>query len=318
MKKAYLHKNFRAGALDIIEKANAIIENYQNQGMDLTLRQLYYQFVAHDLFPENRQWVQVNGKWKKTESGTKNAEPNYTWLGDIVSSGRLAGYIDWDAIQDRTRFLRGNIHYDNPGEIIEEAWRKYRLNKWEGQSNYVEVWIEKEALLGVISKICHELDVDYFACKGYVSQSEMRRAAQRLMYHQDCEKECHIIYLGDHDPSGLDMDRDIQERQNMFHNDALLFPQLERIALTMDQIEKYAPPPNPAKLSDVRAKDYIAEHGQYSWELDALDPVVLRDLIEKAVLNYRDDDAYYEVVKQEEKHIRILKHVANNWESLEG
>ncbi len=317
MKRKYINKHFRAGSLEIIRKTNALIEKYKEDGMDLTLRQLYYQFVGHDLFPEDRCWTMSNGRWVKDPDGTKNAEPNYTWLGDIVSNGRLAGLIDWDAIQDRTRFLRGNNHWNNPGEIIQEAWQKYKLDKWEGQTHYIEVWIEKEALIGVISSICHELDVDFFACKGYVSQSEMWRAGQRLKYYQREERECIIIHLGDHDPSGMDMTRDIQDRQNIFHCDEYLFPRIERIALNMDQIEKYNPPPNPAKLSDVRAKDYIAEHGKYSWELDALDPLVLRDLIEGAVLKYRDEDLYHEVLKTEEKHKRILKNVSRNWKSLE-
>lgn len=272
----------------IIEQANDIIEEYQNAGYDLTLRQLYYQFVARDLIA--------------------NKQSEYKRLGKIVSDGRLAGLIDWYAIEDRTRNRKGNQHWNDPGEIVRAAARGFMMNRWEGQEYHIEVWIEKEALLGIIASVCKELDVGYFACKGFVSQSEMWSASQRL---EDYEKPV-IIHLGDHDPSGIDMTRDIDDRQGLFGSNV----EVRRIALNMDQVITYSPPPNPTKRTDTRSPGYVRKYGTESWELDALEPKIMADLIHDTVLEYRDENKYQEVLDQEEDYLDILKNVEDNWQTL--
>ncbi len=293
MKIKYADKNFRQPTLKIINTANNIIDEYDSMGMKLTLRQLYYQFVARALL--------------------SNTVENYNKLGRIISDARIAGLINWDAIEDRTRNLKGNSHWENPGDIIDSCIASYKLDRWEGQDYYVEVWIEKEALLGVISRICQELDVNYFACKGYVSQSEMWRAGRRMYWRSESNKQKPIIvHLGDHDPSGIDMTRDIFERQRMFCRDGYHTRQVtvERIALNMDQIDEFKPPPNFVKLSDTRARDYKVKFGSNSWELDALDPTMLRDLIDKTVTKYRDTNIYNDVLEREKADIETLKNLA--------
>lgn len=291
-KIAYIDKKFRVPTMDLINQANAIIEEYSADGLSLTLRQLYYQFVARGLIA--------------------NTQPEYKKLGSIISDARLAGLIDWNAIEDRTRNLEKNSHWLNPGSIIRSAAAYFKMDHWKGQEYRVEVWIEKEALVGVIDQICQELDVPYFACKGYVSQSEMWRAAIRLRDYDDDGQRPVIIHLGDHDPSGIDMTRDIFDRCDLFSGGI----DVERIALTMNQVEDYDPPPNPAKLTDTRSNDYVAKYGDSSWELDALEPRMLRDLIANTVEGYRDDDIYQEVLDQEEEYKAILKRVEENWETL--
>lgn len=288
----YITKDFRPASLLTITQANEIIEEYAGKGLDLTLRQLYYQFVSRDLIA--------------------NKQTEYKKLGSLISDARLAGLIDWDAIVDRTRNVKGNSHWSNPGEIIRSARYSFQLDHWENQEYYVEVWIEKEALIGVISSICSELDVRFFACKGYVSQSEMWRAAMRLKRAKDAGQKPVIIHLGDHDPSGMDMTRDIFDRCDLFTGDI----EVKRIALNMDQINKYNPPPNPAKLTDTRAGKYIDEYGAESWELDALDPEVLRDLIQEHVDTLRDWDLYQETLDQEQEYKDILENVEKNWKTL--
>lgn len=291
-KICYVGKNFAKKSQAIIDQANLIIEEYQADGYDLTLRQLYYQFVSRDLIA--------------------NKQSEYKRLGGIISDGRLAGLIDWYAIIDRTRNRAANSHWDNPGQIIESAAAGFYKDRWEGQDYYVEVWIEKEALIGVISGICNRLDVSYFACKGYVSQSEMWSAGQRLGHQRRMGKQPIIVHLGDHDPSGMDMTRDIFDRHFLFDSGA----KVERIALNMDQIRQYNPPPNPAKFTDSRAKEYVKEFGTSSWELDALNPRVLSDLIEERVLSYRDEEAYQVVIDDEDEGKEILERIADNWETL--
>lgn len=180
------------------------------------------------------------------------------------------------------------------------AASQFRIDKWRGQAVYPEVWIEKGALAGVIEGVCTQLDVPYFSCRGYTSSSEMWGAAQRLLDHQRAGRAPLILHLGDHDPSGKDMTRDVADR----------------LALNMDQIEHYGPPPNPAKLTDARADAYIAEFGLSSWELDALEPRVIADLIERAILRVRDEPARAAAVAEEAAHRRHLTAVADAWERI--
>lgn len=275
----YVAKHFRQATLDCIHNANVIIEEYLAQGFKLTLRQLYYQFVARDLLP--------------------NTQQSYKNLGGIINDGRLAGLIDWDAIEDRTRNMVKNPHWFHPNEIIETCAKQFRLNSWEDQKHYCEVWIEKEALAGILEKVCPELDVPYFSCRGYVSQSEMWAAGKRFCNAEGLrhERKTTILHLGDHDPSGIDMTRDIRERLNMFGSDVIV----KRIALNMDQIEEYSPPPNPAKTTDARWLGYVQEFGGDSWELDALEPQVLMDLVRNEIEKLIDYDKYNAQLNQQDE-----------------
>ncbi|MEE9356453.1 MAG: hypothetical protein V3U75_12760 [Methylococcaceae bacterium] len=291
-KRKYIDKNFSNTTIKLIYQANDIIEEYALEGLNLTLRQLYYQFVSRDLLP--------------------NKQSEYKRLGNIISNARLAGLIDWHAIEDRTRSRKSNSHWESPGEIVETAARSFMLDRWKGQDYRPEVWIEKQALEGVISSICRELDVPYFACKGYNSQSNMWQASQRMLVHFNNDQVPVIIHLGDHDPSGIDMTRDIEDRQKLFTGGI----EIKRIALNYDQVEEYDPPPNPAKMTDTRANDYVAEYGMSSWELDALEPRVIRNLIKETVENLIDKDILADVIAQEKEYIAVLENVVANWETL--
>jgi len=157
---------------------------------------------------------------------------------------------------------------------VDACARQFRIDKWATQPRRIEVWIEKDALVGVIEGVCTELDVPYFSCRGYTSQSEMWVGAQRLAAHwRKAKQNPLILHFGDHDPSGIDMTRDIQARLQEFSFGTAGHPlELRRLALNMDQVELYGPPPNPAKLTDSRCEAYMEEHGNESWELDALEP----------------------------------------------
>ncbi len=305
--------------LAVVRAANAIIEEYAAQGFVLTLRQLYYQFVARGLLP-NRQ-----GEYKR--------------LGSIVNDARYAGLVDWSAIVDRTRALRALSHWESPGDIVEAAARSYRRDLWATQPYYVEVWIEKDALVGVIQPTCERLDVPYFSCRGYTSASEVWAAAQRIGTHVQLGQRARVLHLGDHDPSGIDMTRDITERLATFvfgdllrdewfegetdeerieaAREALLGPDplfdVDRLALSMEQVETYGPPPNPAKLTDSRAGAYVEQYGFESWELDALEPTVLAGLIEDAVGELRDADAWADATEQQDRERAELREAARRW-----
>ena len=285
----YKEINFRGKSLELINLVNQVVEEYQAQGYELTLRQAYYQLVARGYIPNN--------------------ERSYKNIGSLINDGRLAGLIDWHSITDRTRNLRYNSHWDNPADVIGSARYSYMLDKWQSQPNYVEVWVEKDALVDIVGQAFRPLDTPYFSCRGYTSQSEMWSAAQRFIRQDDRENRF-IIHLGDHDPSGIDMTRDIQERLAMFGADVYV----KRIALTMNQISTYNPPPNPAKVTDSRCGKYIAEYGDESWELDALEPQVITDLINNEVTALRNDEIYHAVCDLEEKGKDELRMIERNYD----
>lgn len=293
-KIAYVTRDFRNNSLDLISKANTIIAEYEAQGLILTLRQLYYQFVSRDWLP--------------------NKQASYNQLGGVVNDGRLAGLIDWEAIEDRTRNLQKNSHWETPADIIDTCARSYQIDKWQGQKYQPEVWIEKEALAGVVERVCTGLDVPFFACRGYSSQSEMWRAANRLNWYRLQNRIPVIIHLGDHDPSGIDMTRDIRDRLITFMGEKS--PDVERIALNMDQVEEYSPPPNPAKVTDSRFVDYQREYGDESWELDALEPRILMDLITAKVKSYRNEKIWRAQQSQENHEKELLSKVSEEWERI--
>lgn len=289
-KIAYVKKKFQSDSLDLISLANTIIANYQAQGFSLTLRQLYYQMVTRNTFP--------------------NSEKSYDRLGAIINDARLAGLVDWHAIEDRTRNVRSSTHWSSQADIVRAAASSYNRNKWEGQKNYVEVWVEKDALVGILDTICTELDMPYFSCRGYTSQSEMWGAAQRLLRAQRLGKTPIILHLGDHDPSGKDMTRDITDRLALFSYGEI---KVDRLALNYDQIEQYQPPPNPAKMSDSRASAYVAEFGYESWELDALEPSVIADLIRTAAEQFIDFSQRDKVLARQEHERKVLTVMADHW-----
>lgn len=302
MKIAYESKNFRAATLSVINQAEAICLEYERQGYDLTLRQLYYQFVARGYIANNQQ--------------------SYDRLGVIVNDARLAGLIDWNHIVDRTRNLKGVTHWDDPAQIINATARSFHLDKWEDQPKRVEVWVEKEALAGVVQRAAGAWDCDWFSCRGYVSQSEMWRAGQRLARYVREDQDVVILYLGDHDPSGLDMTRDVEDRLYTFMGRSARKLEVRRVALNMDQVEEYTPPPNPAKLTDARAAGYVAQYGMESWELDALDPAVLDALIQEHIQREVDSERYDARVAEEDRHKELLREASRQWtriaERLEG
>jgi len=290
----YTEKNFGKAAEDTVEQANQIIDEYTKAGYKLTLRQLYYQFVSRDLLP--------------------NKQSEYKRLGAIINDGRLAGRIDWSAVEDRGRNVQSPPVWTSPEQILDSAASCFQLDLWRSQPTRVEVWVEKEALLGVVSAACVEDRVPQFACKGYTSQSEMWEAgAGRIAGYIRDKQHPVVLHLGDHDPSGIDMTRDISRRLRLFaggHVDVV------RIALNWKQIEEHQPPPNPAKVSDSRFEGYQKEFGDDSWELDSLGPDVIGDLIRKNIARYRDGEMWDIAKRDEDERKSVLRDIAFRYDEI--
>lgn len=297
--ETFIPRNFRRAALDTIERANTVIDEMAAQGYKLTVRQLYYQFVS-------RGWLD-------------NVDTNYKWLASLIDDARKAGLIDWEAIEDRTRTLRGFLYPDDsPEDYIRDNAPNYYEDLWRNQDAYCEVWVEKDALLGVIQRAANRWRAPYFACRGYPSSSALYDAGKRYADKGREGKSLHLFYLGDHDPSGLDMTVSNTGLLDLFseaeYNDFTI--NVERIALNMDQVRRYNPPTNPAKDSDKRAAKYIEEHGEYSWELDALAPSVIDRLIDTAIREVVDVDQFNFDKEEETANRQQLIDAADRWEEI--
>jgi len=315
----------------LLVAARDVITAYQADHIMLTLRQLYYQLVTANTIP--------------------NTEKSYKKLGKLISSGRLGGLLDWDAIEDRMRSPEVPQAFNSVGDLLEVALRAYRLPRMKGQDVYVELWVEKDALASVLTPIARRRHVTLMVNRGYSSSSAMRESAERI--RRACDelsvRDAAILYLGDLDPSGEDMVRDIRDRTEMFLNaglevsyteggtlDDIEDPEdardrkphidltVEKLGLTIEQVHKYRPPPNPTKVSDSRAKGYIEKYGHSSWEVDALPPKVLQVLIDGALDQLIDMDKYREVLAQEERDkeilrgaVRKMKDDQEEWNNLE-
>lgn len=290
-KICYKQKRFTNNSLVVIAQANSIIEEYSAQGFKLTLRQLYYQFVARDLI--------------------ENSQRSYNRIGSIITDARNAGMVDWEAIEDRTRNVIKEAHWDHPSEILEACAQQFRFDLWENQQYRPEVWIEKDALIGVFGGICKDLDVPLFSCRGYTSLSEVWCAGRRFREHFLNAQIPVILHFGDHDPSGIDMTRDICDRLALYSEDDV---EINRLALTMDQIDEHQPPPNPAKMTDTRYIKYVSVYGNECWELDALEPSMLFNLVNETVVQYRNDAIWFRDVARQDKVRKQLRIVADEWD----
>lgn len=279
MKEEFRKIKFQKKNLILLEKIKEILKEYEEQDIKVTLRQLYYQLVSRDLIP--------------------NKQSAYAKLSGLLTNARYSGVIDWKAIEDRIRVPSIPLTFRDTRELIETAVDWYELDRWEEQEYYIELWTEKDAISSVIKPLTDKYQVTMVVNRGYSSATAMYESSERFN-NQKGIKNCILLYLGDHDPSGLNMITDIQQRLNEFGCNVKVIP----IALTMEQVRKYNPPTNPAKETDPRAKWYFENYGDKSWEVDALKPEVLQELIETSILEYLDVDKF-ELIQEQEKQDKI-------------
>ncbi|AHB12057.1 hypothetical protein Sano_37 [Xylella phage Sano] len=291
MREMYQEITFKKKSLEMIDRINGIIEVYQDEGYTLTVRQLYYQLVARDIIPNN--------------------EKSYKYITRLVNDGRIAGLVDWDAIEDRTRSFEARGRWNNPKDILTASAKQYHTDPWAAQDRRIFLVVEKEALVGVFQNVCWNYDVPLLAARGYPSASVVRDFARREIEH-NADKDVLILHFGDHDPSGIDMTRDLIERFQLFGLGGEF--ELKRMALNYDQIEELKPPPNPAKTTDSRFVNYRKRFGESSWELDALPPTVLSNMARDEILSHIDaaawktwDDGLKETREKMLKHVEKFK-----------
>ena len=284
-----------AATLTVVEQANTIIDEYIGLGFNLTLRQLFYQFVARGLL--------------------KNLFNEYKRLGTIVRNARDAGLIDWAAIEDRTREVNNHAFWDSPSHIISDDAEAYREDLWAEQHYRPELWIEKDALIGVIESVCTESRVPYFAHRGNNSQTLQYQAGRRFAGYLDQGLTPLVLHLADHDPNGIDMTRDNIERLKLYARADI---EVRRIALNLDQVRRYDPPPSFVKEGDTRTSGYRDRFGtDECWELDALSPTVISDLIRREIEGLIDQRRWKRAIASENRGRKLLTGAAENWTKVE-
>jgi CxxC motif-containing protein/ferritin-like protein len=262
----------------------------------MTLRQIYYRLVARNLIPNNL-----------------NAYKN---LSRILVTARERGRISGNIMEDRGReSYGGDWGYDSPEQFIASklsglngCWGSYTREMWADQDEYIEVWVEKDALSRLVRSATDGYRIKTCVGRGYSSYTYVSDAVDRFV--AQAGKQCTVIYVGDFDPSGLDITRDLGRRLSEYGADHVT---INRIALTPAQIKQYSLPPAPVKTTDARASKFIAEHGKDVVELDALEPPVLQGIIEAEVLKHIDGAAWAETRERIEEEREVVKTSVQEW-----
>jgi len=239
----------------------------------LTLRQLYYRLVSKHLF-----------------SNTINS---YKRLSRLMVRAREERDVPVNCLEDRSRRIlgRGDTGYNSAEDFLKQrfanlqsSWKSFNMPRWDDQPVYLVVSLEKDALSRLVSDIANRYAVRTFPTRGYPSFTYVQNMASYIRNRLK-DKPTVVLYFGDFDPSGIDIERDLTERLAKY--DAGDFS-VQRVALNSDQIAQYKLPPMPVKKSDARAESFVEEYGNMTVELDALEPNVLKNLVQKAILSHID------------------------------
>ena len=274
-------KRHRATKAQVEARRDALLAIIEN-GRPMTVRQVFYQAT-------------VQGLVEKAETGYSKVQVDLTKL-------RRAGELPYDWLADNTRWQRKPRTFDSVEDALKQTAAFYRKSLWRDADTYVEIWLEKDALAGVIYPVTSLYDVPLMVARGYASLSFLHTAAE---YIDSLDVPACIYHLGDFDPSGVNAGEKIEETLRELAPDAEI--NFERLAVTREQIGEWNLPTRPTKKSDTRAKGF----GDISVELDAIDPNDLRDLVRMAIEQHLPEHQF-EILKaaEESERTEIRKLVA--------
>jgi hypothetical protein len=251
-------------------------------GHPMTVRQVYYQLVSRQVI--------------------KNTRSAYQSVSKLLVDARKRGEIPWDWIEDRLRRPRSTSMWSDLPDFFETVRRAYRRDVWQDQPAYLEVWLEKDALSGIFEDVLDPYGVTLNVGRGFDGWSSIHGAAERYTRRQERGRQTAVLYFGDFDPSGEDMFRSLRERLA----DRGATPELVKVALIYEDIERYDLPPDFTKATDTRTAKFVAKYGDLAVELDALPGPVLRQRLESEVGARMDAAALEETGrKQREDAIRL-------------
>lgn len=252
----------------------------------MTVRQLFYQLVSRKVI-------------HKTEAEYKQTVVR------LLTSMRRRGAIPFDWIADNTRWMRKPRTHSGLSQMLSRSIQTYRRALWDDQSAYVEIWLEKDALAGVLYEVTEEFDVPLMVTRGYPSLSFIASAADTIMHQNKMGKIAYLYYLGDRDPSGVDIPRKVQEdlgEMGCHFTFAV-------IAVTDDQIAEFDLPTRPTKQTDTRAKNFKGE----SVEVDAIPPGALKSLVRRHIEMHIDQDVLHRTRMIEEAERESLAAMASGF-----
>lgn len=272
----------KAEMVALMESIYALCAEHQ----PLTVRSLFYRAVSTGV--------------------VEKLEAEYNSIVVITGKMRKAGELPFEWLVDAGRFARKPLLYVSPSERLEGARDTYQRDYWQDQPGHAEVWVEKDAVVGVVEPVTRRLQVPLYSCKGYPSLSMIWGAAQSWP-----EKPVSVRYFGDSDPSGEDIPRSVQDNIAAICGREVDF---RVCAITPDQIAAYDLPTRPTKKSDTRAKNYRGE----SVELDAFEPAVLRALVEQSVEAEIDAALWGEAEKKHESDKEVLSRAVDRALAEEG
>lgn len=282
------------------EIITAALDVFKQYDTALTLRQLYYRLVSKHMF--------------------QNTINSYKRLSRIMVKARENRDVPLNCLEDRSRRIlgRGDANYRSAEQYLkqrlkslQDSWKGFRMPMWEDQLNNVLICLEKDALSRLVSDAANMYHVRTFPTRGYPSFTYVQKMASYIR-NKLKGKMTITLYFGDFDPSGIDIERDLTERLRKYGAGDF---KVHRVALTREQIMRYALPPMPVKRSDARAPSFVAAYGNEAVELDALEPNVLKLLVHQSIANYIDLDSW----KQREDEIRRLREwIKNKLENMEN
>jgi hypothetical protein len=265
----------RAGELDwnsILLRAAEIVKSYDT---GVTLRQLYYRLVSEGLIPNRQQSY-------KTLSAKSAAARREGWFPQLI---------------DRTREIERYQTFESPSQALNWLHDIYRRDRTECQEHSIYIGVEKHGLTMQLMHWFGKYGIPVMALGGYSSQTFVDVVAKDV--HEQGRPSV-LIYAGDFDPSGMDIDRDFEERTD-------IFDEVVRVALTADIVAEYDLPPMPGKSTDSRSTRFMMEHGELvQVELDALPPEEMRKLYQQAIDRFWDKKTFEEVYSQETEETSLL------------
>lgn len=283
----------------LVREVNIVLNSYSGK---MTLRQVYYRLVSKHIIP--------------------NTINEYKGLSRHLVKARERGRVPWYRIEDRGRTVSGGDYGyseapDPKAHVKKKLQNVFRnslisFQRWLNQPERIEVWIEKEALSRLASKIADRYNVRVCPSKGYSSFTYIKQAVNRLNKY---DEPVTILYFGDYDPSGFDIERDMEERLRAYG--AYNLKTVKRICLNREQIDRHELPPFPAKTSDVRYTKFVAETGSDDTvELDAIPPQILEEYIAEAIEDHIDSTIWDETEEAEEEANEAIKEVLESVRSM--
>jgi hypothetical protein len=266
----------KAAIQSLRDHLRGIVEEIQ----PATVRQVFYQ-------------ASVRGLVDKTEQ-------SYKLICRLLVDMRRDHDLPFDWIADSTRWQRKPSTHSSLAAMLNRSQQTYRRALWDDQDAYVEIWLEKEALAGVLYGTTYDWDVPLMVTKGYPSVSFLYSAAEQIA---SVEKPTFIYYFGDHDPSGCDIDRFVEQELRRYAPAADIT--FERVAVLREQIQQLSLPTRPTKRTDSRARNFDGA----SVEVDAIHPEVLRGICEECITEHVDDEVLQRTQSIEEAERETLSHL---------